>query len=74
MAKRNWPPSRKYIDENLVRVQKEARERMAYLLEHGTEEEFVEAVKQWLGKDIKPEDLKRWIMQFHASRAEKRGL
>jgi len=68
------PTKKKYIDENLVRVQREARQRMTYLLEHGTEEEFVEALKQWLGKATTPERLQRAIMQFHACRAEKRGL
>ena len=68
------PPKRKYIDENLVRVQREAKERMAYLLEHGTEEEFVAALKAWLGENLKPERMQRCVKQFHALRAEKRGL
>ena len=68
------PPNRKYIDKNLVRVQREARQRMEYLLEHGTEEEFVAAVKQWLGEKLTRERLQHCIKQFHASRAEKRGL
>ena len=67
-------PRKTYIDQNLVRVQREARARMEYMLEHGSEAEFVEALKRWMGEKLTPELLKHCIRQFHASRAEKRGL
>ena len=75
MAKESWePPRRCYIDENKERIQREARERIPYLLEHGTEEEFVEYVKSWKKGQMSKEQLQEWIRLFHAYRAEKRGL
>lgn len=36
-----------YIDANKVRVQREARDKIQGLLEYGSEEDFIEAVKSW---------------------------
>lgn len=71
---RSGPPRSKHIDEEKLRIQREARQRIPYLLEHGSEEEFVAYVKSWKKGKISREDLKEWIKLFHACRAEKRGL
>ncbi len=73
VKKRFWRGERKHIDENLIRVKKEAREKLAFILQHGDENDFVEAIKSWK-EDITPEELQEWIMLFHDCRDEKRGL
>jgi hypothetical protein len=62
-----------YIDENKVRVEREAREKLPDILEYGTESDFVEAVKAWK-ENIPPDELKDWIRLFHVCVREKRGL
>ena len=61
------------IDRNKLRVLREARERLAELLDYGTEEDFVVAVKTWK-PGVTPDELKDWIRRFHSARSEKRGL
>jgi len=64
---------KEYIDRNKLRVLREAREKLAELLDYGTEEDFVAAVKAWK-PDATPDELKDWIRRFHSARREKRGL
>ncbi len=73
MSKRQSRSERKYIDENKVRVKREARAKLAEFLAYGTEQDFVAAIKDWK-KDITPAELKELISLFHASVREKRGL
>jgi hypothetical protein len=74
-----WRGFRKtgYIDENKVRVQREAGGKILALIElgHEAEPEFVEAIKKWMPNMTK-EELQARITQFHASVSEKqqRGL
>lgn len=74
-----WRGFRKsgYIDENKVRVRREARAKILELVELGHEAEpaFVEAIKKWM-PDMTKEELQERIKQFHASVSEKqqRGL
>lgn len=62
-----------YIDRNKLRVLREAREKLAELVDYGTEEDFVAAVKAWK-PGVTPGELKDWIRRFHSARSEKRGL
>lgn len=73
MAGRWKPPREQRIDAEGVRQKKELAERLAFAVEYGTEEEFVEAVKKF-NPGVGKEELKTWIMRFHAARREKRGL
>ena len=73
MAGRWKPPKDDRIDADTVRRKKELAERLAFAVEYGTEEEFVAAVKKFK-PDVGKEELKTWIMRFHAARREKRGL
>jgi formiminotetrahydrofolate cyclodeaminase len=74
-----WRGFRKagYIDENKVRVQREARAKILELVElgHEAESQFVEAIKKWM-PDMTKEELQARITQFHASVSERqqRGL
>lgn len=71
--KRPLRGEKKHIDENLVRVKREAREKLNFILQYGDEDDFVKAVKSWK-EDITAEELQEWIMLFHDCRDEKRGL
>ena len=77
--KKFWRGFRKagYIDENKIRVKREAKLRIEELvaLGHEAEPEFVEAIKKW-NPDMAKEELQERIKQFHASVSEKqqRGL
>ena len=73
MGKRSGGRSRSHINKDKARLQREAREKLAEILEYGTEEDFVEAVKAWK-PEIQPKELQDWIMLFRASVREKRGL
>lgn len=66
-------PPKSYIDENKVRVQKEAHRKIKDLLEYGSEEDFIAAVKSWK-KDITPKELLEFVNLYRAARIEKRGL
>jgi hypothetical protein len=46
---------------------------LADILEYGTEDDFVAALKKYK-PDIGKEELKEMIMQFHVYAREKRGL
>jgi len=65
--------SANYIDENKVRVRREAQQRIQTLLEiggHEAESEFCEAVKRWR-PTITQEELKEMIKQFHDAVSER---
>lgn len=66
-------PPKSYIDENKIRVQREAQAKIKDLLEYGSEEDFVAAVKSWK-KDISQKELLEFIDLYRAARLEKRGL
>jgi hypothetical protein len=72
--KKFWRGFRKagYIDENKIRVKREAKSKIKELLElgHEAEAEYVEAIKVWK-PDITAEELQERIKQFHASVSEK---
>jgi hypothetical protein len=72
--KKFWRGFRKagYIDENKVRIKREAKAKILQLVElgHEAEHEFVEAVKKWK-PDMSKEELQERITQFHASVSEK---
>lgn len=71
---RQWKPLKEdRTDAEILRRKKELAEKLAFEVEYGTEEEFVAAVKKFK-PDVGKEELKTWIMRFHAARREKRGL
>jgi len=67
------PPRDERTDAEAVRRKKELAEKLAFAVEFGTEEEFVDAVKKFK-PDVGKEELKSWIMRFHGARREKRGI
>jgi undecaprenyl pyrophosphate synthase len=67
------PPKKDRTDAATVRRKKELAEKLAFAVEYGTEEEFVDAVKKFK-PDVGKEELKAWIMRFRDARREKRGL
>ena len=72
--KTRWkPPKEDRTDAETIRRKKELAEKLAFVVEYGTEEEFVAAVKEFK-PDVGKEELKLWIMRFHDARREKRGL
>jgi hypothetical protein len=73
MAGRWKPPKEQRTDAEAVRRKRELAEKLAFAVEYGTEEEFVAGVKKFK-PDVGKEELKSWIMLFHAARREKRGL
>jgi len=71
---RRWkPPTEDRTDAELVRRKRELAEKLAFLVEFGTDDEFVAEVKKFK-PDVGKEELKGWIMRFHDARREKRGL
>jgi hypothetical protein len=64
---------RDYYDEERLKAIAEIRRALPDLLEYGTEDDFVQLVKQWR-KNVTPEELANWIRLFRASVREKRGL
>jgi hypothetical protein len=71
---RRWkPPKEDRTDAEALRRDKELAEKLAFAVDYGTEDEFVAAVKKFK-PDVGKEELKAWIMRFHAARREKRGL
>jgi undecaprenyl pyrophosphate synthase len=73
MAGRWKPPKEDRIDAEAVRRKRELAEKLAFAVEYGTEDEFVDAVKRFK-PDVGKEELKAWITRFHGARREKRGL
>lgn len=73
MMHRWKPPKSERTDAEALRKKKELAEKLAFAVEYGTEEEFVEAVKKFK-PDVGKEELKAWTMRFHDARREKRGL
>jgi hypothetical protein len=67
------PPIDARTDAEAIRRKKELAEKLAFAVEYGTEEEFVDAVKKFK-PDVGKEELKAWITRFHDARREKRGL
>jgi len=65
-------PPRDYIDQNKLQLKREAMEKLRNLLEYGTEDDFVAAVKSWR-QDITADQLKEWIRLFRDAVREKRG-
>jgi undecaprenyl pyrophosphate synthase len=71
---RRWkPPKEHRTDAEAVRRKRELAEKLAFAVEYGTEQEFVDAVKKFK-PDVEKEELKAWIMRFRDARREKRGL
>jgi hypothetical protein len=69
-----WKPRKEdRTDTEALRRKKELAEKLDFAIEFGTEEEFVAAVKEFK-PDVGKEELKAWIMRFHAARRAKRGL
>jgi len=73
MAGRWKPPKSERIDTDAVRREQEFQQDLSDILEYGTEEDFVVALK--IHKpDIRKEELRTLIMQFRDAVREKRGL
>jgi hypothetical protein len=73
MAARWKPPKEQRTDAEAVRRKSELAAKLADVVDYGTEEDFVAAVKNYK-PGIGNEELKAWIMRFRAARREKRGL
>jgi hypothetical protein len=67
------PPKENRTDSELIRRKRELAEKLTFAVEFGTDEEFIAAVKEFK-PEVGKEELKEWIMRFHAARREKRGL
>ena len=73
MAGRWKPAKSERIDTDAVRREQEFQQDLSDILEYGTEEDFVAALK--IHKpDIGKEELQTLIMQFRGAAREKRGL
>jgi hypothetical protein len=73
MAGKWKPPKEQRIDTDAVRRERQFREDLREILDHGTEEDFVGLLKAHR-PEIKPEELRMAIMQFRVYLREKRGL
>jgi len=73
MAGRWKPPKEDRTDAQAIRREKELRRKLADIVEYGTEEDFVVAVKAYK-PGIGKEELHALIMQFRDAVREKRGL
>jgi hypothetical protein len=73
MPKQWKPPKEDGIDAEAVRRQNQFLRDLEDILEYGTEDDFVAALKKYK-PDIGKEELKAMITQFHAYAREKRGL
>jgi len=73
MRKPPGSPTRDYYDEERLKAIAEIRRALPEILEYGTEDDFVQLVKQWR-KNVTPEELADWIRLFRACVREKRGL
>jgi hypothetical protein len=71
---RRWkPPKEERTDIEKIRRKKELQQKLAELLEYGTEEDFVQAVKL-RRPDVGAEELRALIRRFRDAVREKRGL
>jgi hypothetical protein len=73
MAGRWKPRKEDRTDEDAVRREREFQQDLSDILEYGTEEDFVTALKVHK-PDIGKEELRTLIMQFRVYLREKRGL
>ena len=73
MAGRWKPPREDRTDAYAIRRKDELRQKLLDIVEYGTEEDFVIAVKTYK-PDIEREELRVLIMQFRDAVREKRGL
>ena len=67
------PPKRDRTDADAVRREREFQHDLSDILEYGTEDDFVAALKMHK-PDIGKEELQMLIMQFRVYVREKRGL
>ena len=70
MTSSRWKPA-KNAEE--LRRRREREDHLADIVAHGTEEDFVAAVKTY-NPEVGQEQLRELIMQFRAAVREKRGL
>jgi len=71
---RRWkPPKEDRTDAEAVRREREFQQDLRDILEYGTEDDFVAALKGY-EPDIGKEELQESIMQFRVYVREKRGL
>jgi hypothetical protein len=71
---RRWkPPRSDRTDAEAVRREREFQQDLHDILEYGTEDDFVAALKDYK-PDIGKEELQELIMQFRVYVREKRGL
>jgi hypothetical protein len=71
---RRWkPPKEDRTDAEAVRREREFRQDLSDILEYGTEDDFVVALKNYK-PEIGKEELQQAIMQFRVYVREKRGL
>lgn len=74
MTTRRWkPPKQDRTDAEAVRREKQFLQNLNDILEYGSEEDFIEALKIYK-PDIGKEELQKSIMQFRVYVREKRGL
>jgi hypothetical protein len=71
---RRWkPPKEDRTDADAVRREREFQQDLSDILEYGTEDDFVMALKNYK-PDIGKEEFRQSIMQFRVYVREKRGL
>lgn len=73
MSGRWKPPKSERTDAEAVRREQEFQQDLSDILEYGTEEDFIGALKMHK-PNIGKEELQTLIMQFHVYVREKRGL
>jgi hypothetical protein len=73
MPRRWMPPKEDRTDADAVRRKQDFQQDLSDILEYGTEDDFVVALKNYK-PDIGKEELLRSIMQFRVYQREKRGL
>jgi hypothetical protein len=71
---RRWkPPKEDRTDADAIRREREFQQDLRDILEYGTEDDFVAALKNYK-PDIGKDELQESIMQFRVYVREKRGL
>jgi hypothetical protein len=71
---RRWkPPKEDRTDADAIRREREFQQDLSDILEYGTEDDFVAALKNYK-PDIGKDELQESIMQFRVYVREKRGL
>ena len=73
MAGRWKPPKEDRTDTEAIRREREFQQDLGDILEYGTEDDFVAALKVHK-PDIEKEELRTLIMQYRVYLREKRGL